>query len=59
MGKNKDKERLLDTARQKQLITYKGNSIKQCWLYSRKIRRLEESGTTYLKWWEEKSYKQE
>ena len=49
MSKVKDKERFLKAAREKQLVTYKGNPTGFWQIFHQKLYRPEESGMTYSK----------
>ena len=56
--KIKHKERILKAAREKQPVTYKGNTIPlTSWSFSRNSTG--QNGRVYLKYWKEKIYNQE
>ena len=49
LTKTKHKERILKTAKEKQQVTYKGNSICLTATFQQKLRRPEGNGKIYLK----------
>ena len=49
MPKIKDKERILNAAKEEQLVTYKGDSIRLSAGFSKKLCRQEGTGKKYLK----------
>lgn len=49
----KDKDRILKSAKEKQLISYKGNPIRSSADFQQKIYRLEGSSRKYVKCWRE------